>query len=75
MAKTAQISDIDYSIAEMETRVARFKAQKSSDKAFIDTRILGHEREIYSIFGGGVVARAAGLVLDDDGNLLEVPPS
>ncbi|MBX9605279.1 MAG: cupin domain-containing protein [Gammaproteobacteria bacterium] len=38
----------------MERNVARFKDQKSSDKAFIDTRIPGHEREIFSIIGNGV---------------------
>ncbi len=38
----------------MEAQVARFKHQKSSDKAFIDTRIPGHEREIFSIIGNGV---------------------
>ncbi|MDA0822901.1 MAG: cupin domain-containing protein [Proteobacteria bacterium] len=55
MVKVADISDIDYSVAEMELNVARFKKQKSSAKAFIDTRIPGHEREIFSIIGGGVM--------------------
>lgn len=54
MVKVAAISDIDYSVTEMERNVARFTAQKSSDQAFIDTRIPGHEREIFSIIGNGV---------------------
>jgi mannose-6-phosphate isomerase-like protein (cupin superfamily) len=55
MVKVAQTSDIDYSVSDMENHVARFKDQKSSAKAFIDTRIPGHERDIYSIIGGGVM--------------------
>ena len=54
MVKVAQVSDIDYSVEEMERHVARFSEQKSSAKAFIDTRIPGHEREIFSIIGAGV---------------------
>ena len=54
MVETASVSDLDFSVAEMEAQVARFKHQKSSDKAFIDTRIPGHEREIFSIIGNGV---------------------
>jgi hypothetical protein len=45
MTQTAAVSDIDYTLAEMEGHIARFKDQKSSDHAFIDTRIPGHERE------------------------------
>lgn len=59
MAATAQISDLDYSVEEIEQNVARFKDQKSSAEAFIDTRIPGHERDIYSIIGAGVVEDAA----------------
>ena len=55
MVDTAQISDIDYSVEDMERHVARFKDQKSSSKAFIDTYIPGHERDIFSIIGGGVM--------------------
>jgi mannose-6-phosphate isomerase-like protein (cupin superfamily) len=55
MVEVAKVSDIDFSVEEMERQVARFKDQKSSAKAFIDTRIPGHEREIYSIIGGGVM--------------------
>jgi hypothetical protein len=54
MVKVAVPSDIDYTVDEMERCVARFKDQKSSHKAFIDTRIPGHEREIFSIIGNGV---------------------
>ncbi len=54
MIQTASVSDIDYTVEEMESFVARFKDQKSSHKAFIDTRIPGHEREIFSIIGNGV---------------------
>lgn len=54
MVETASVSDLDFSVAEMEAQVARFKHQESSDKAFIDTRIPGHEREIFSIIGNGV---------------------
>jgi mannose-6-phosphate isomerase-like protein (cupin superfamily) len=55
MVEVAEVSDIDFSVEEMESHVARFKDQKSSAKAFIDTRIAGHEREIFSIIGGGVM--------------------
>ena len=55
MANIAPISDIDYSVDEMLKHVARFREQKSTDKAFIDTRIPGHEREIYSIIGGSTL--------------------
>ena len=58
MVETAHISDIDYSVEEIEQNVARFKDQKSSAEAFIDTRIPGHERDIYTIIGGGVVEDA-----------------
>ena len=54
MPKTATVTDIDYSVEEIERQVARFKDQKSSDQAFLDTRIPGHEREIFSIIGNGV---------------------
>ena len=55
MVDVAEVSTVDYSVAEMESNVARFAEQKSSSKAFIDTRIPGHEREIFSIIGGGVM--------------------
>jgi mannose-6-phosphate isomerase-like protein (cupin superfamily) len=55
MARIAPISDLDYSVKEMEQHVARFKQQKSTSKAFIDTRIPGHEREIFSIIGASTM--------------------
>ena len=51
MAKVAPVTDIDISMEEMIKHVARFKEQKSTAKSFIDTRIPGHEREIFSIIG------------------------
>ena len=54
MVDVATVSNIDFTVQEMERNVARFRNQKSSDKAFIDTRIPGHEREIFSIIGNGV---------------------
>jgi mannose-6-phosphate isomerase-like protein (cupin superfamily) len=54
MVRVAEVSDIEYTVEAMESHVARFKDQKSSDKAFVDTRIPGHEREIFGIIGGGV---------------------
>jgi len=54
MVKTAQVSELDVSVAEMENHVARWREQKSSAQAFLDTRIPGHEREIFSIIGNGV---------------------
>lgn len=54
MVQYAEITDLDFSVEEMEANVARFKDQKSSDQAFLDTRIPGHEREIFSIIGNGV---------------------
>ena len=54
MVKTAEVTDIDYSVDEMEQHVARFNQLKSSSQAFLDTRIPGYEREIFSIIGNGV---------------------
>jgi len=54
MVKTAAVSDINYSVDEMEQHVARFKELNSSSQAFLDTRIPGYEREIFSIIGNGV---------------------
>ena len=55
MVQVAEVSTIDYTVEEMEQYVARFAEQESSAKAFIDTRIPGHERDIFSIIGGGVM--------------------
>ena len=53
MANVAPVTDLDVSVEEMSRHVARFKEQKSTAKSFIDTRIPGHERDIYSIIGTG----------------------
>jgi mannose-6-phosphate isomerase-like protein (cupin superfamily) len=55
MARVAPITDIDLTVDEMLKHVARFKEQKSTSKSFIDTRIAGHERDIFSIIGAGVL--------------------
>lgn len=53
MVATAPVTDIDISVADMEKNVARFSKLKSTSKAFIDTFIPGHERDIYQIIGTG----------------------
>ena len=55
MALVAPITDIDISVEEMNKHVARFRQLKSTSKAFIDTRIAGHEREIFSIIGASTM--------------------
>jgi len=55
MAHLAPVTDIDFTVDEMLKYVARFKEQKSTAKSFIDTRIPGHERDIFSIIGAGVL--------------------
>jgi mannose-6-phosphate isomerase-like protein (cupin superfamily) len=55
MVNVAPVTDFDIPVGEMLKHVVRFKEQKSTDKAFIDTRIPGHEREIFSIIGKGVL--------------------
>jgi mannose-6-phosphate isomerase-like protein (cupin superfamily) len=55
MARVAPLTDIDLTVDEMKKHVARFKEQKSTAKSFIDTRIPGHERDIFSIIGAGVL--------------------
>lgn len=55
MAKTAPITDLDFSEVEMAAHVARFRDIPSTAKAFIDTQLPGHERDIYTIIGGGVL--------------------
>jgi mannose-6-phosphate isomerase-like protein (cupin superfamily) len=39
---------------EMNARIARFKGLKPSKQAFVDTRIPGHERDIFNVIGMGV---------------------
>jgi len=46
-------------MAEMLTRVARFKNLTASTEAFVDTLVPGHERKIYNVIGGGVTEDAA----------------
>jgi mannose-6-phosphate isomerase-like protein (cupin superfamily) len=55
MVNTAPITDLDFTEAEMEAHVARFADIPSTAKSFIDTRLPGHERDIYTIIGGGVL--------------------
>ena len=45
-------------VDEMLARTARFKELKSSKQAFIDTRIPGHERDIFNVIGTGVTEDA-----------------
>jgi mannose-6-phosphate isomerase-like protein (cupin superfamily) len=52
-AQTAPVTEIDLTEAEMERHIARWQKQKSTHAAFIDTKIPGHEREIWSIIGTG----------------------
>jgi mannose-6-phosphate isomerase-like protein (cupin superfamily) len=44
---------------EMLKRVARFKELKPSRQAFVDSRIPGHEREIFNVIGRGVTEDAS----------------
>jgi mannose-6-phosphate isomerase-like protein (cupin superfamily) len=55
MANVAPVTDIDLSVEEMSRHVARFRDQKSTSKSFIDTRISGHERDIFSIIGAATL--------------------
>jgi quercetin dioxygenase-like cupin family protein len=50
---------IKISREEMLSRVARFDALKASPQAFLDTRIPGHERDIYNVIGPGVTENPA----------------
>ena len=50
---------IKISRQEMLSRVARFDALKASPQAFLDTRIPGHERDIFNVIGSGVTEDAA----------------
>ncbi len=49
---------IDVSVAEMQTRVARFRELGASPQAFVDTRIPKYERDIYNVIGRGVTEDA-----------------
>ncbi len=46
------------SMDEMLARTARFKGLRASKQAFIDTRIPGHERDIFNVIGTGVTEDA-----------------
>jgi len=48
------MGSVQMSKQEMEKRVARFKDLKPSTKAFVDTLIPGHERQIFNVIGRGV---------------------
>lgn len=53
------MASIQISKEEMLTRVARFKDLRPSHQAFIDSRIPGHEREIFNVIGRGVTEDAS----------------
>jgi len=48
------MASVQISKEEMLKRVARFKELKPSRKAFVDSLIPGHEREIFNVIGRGV---------------------
>ena len=48
------MTDVYVSMEEMLGRVARFDALESSPRAFVDSLIPGHERDIYNVIGRGV---------------------
>ena len=53
------MASIQVSKEEMMKRVARFKDLRSSRKAFVDSLIPGHKREIYNVIGRGVTEDAS----------------
>ena len=52
------MATVSSSKVDMMRRVARLKSLKASRLAFVDTRIPGHEREIYDVIGSGVTEDA-----------------
>src|SRR5215475_2047508 len=48
------MKNVQVSKAEMLKRTARFTELRSSRQAFIDSKIPGHEREIFNVIGRGV---------------------
>ena len=48
------MTDVYVSMEEMLGRVARFDTLESSPRAFVDSHIPGHERDIYNVIGRGV---------------------
>ena len=53
------MASVQISKDEMLKRVARFKALRPSHQAFVDSRIPGHEREIFNVIGRGVTEDAS----------------
>ena len=53
------MASVRISKEEMLKRVARFKELKPSLQAFVDSRIPGHEREIFNVIGRGVTEDAS----------------
>ena len=45
---------LQMSSEQMAERVARFDQLRASPQAFVDTRLPGHERDIYNVIGRGV---------------------
>lgn len=45
---------LQMSSEQMAERVARFDRLRASPQAFVDTRLPGHERDIYNVIGRGV---------------------
>jgi uncharacterized RmlC-like cupin family protein len=48
------MGSVQISKSEMLKRVARFKELQPSKKAFVDSLLPGHEREIFNVIGRGV---------------------
>ena len=53
------MASVQVSKEEMLKRVARFTELKPSPQAFVDSRIPGHEREIFNVIGRGVTEDAS----------------
>src|SRR5262245_14627609 len=50
----ATMETVEVGMDEMLRRVARFKDLRPSPRAFVDSLIAGHEREIFNVIGRGV---------------------
>ncbi len=48
------MASVQLSEGEMLKRVARFKELEANKQAFVDSRIPGHERDIFNVIGTGV---------------------
>lgn len=53
------MKSVQISKDEMLKRVARFNQLRSSRQAFVDSKIPGHEREIFNVIGRGVTEDAS----------------